>query len=140
MIVPEIKQIEVSPTRVTIRSQGFVADRVIPIGNAPAGRREPSLQGNSMGHWEGARLVVETTEFSPNRVGNAIGVQSGKGKHLVESFELNEARTQLVYRFTLTDPQFLSEPVAEEQPWNYRPDLHYSQDPCDAQSAKRFLN
>jgi hypothetical protein len=69
--------------------------------------------GDSVGHWEGGTLVVDTTNF--NDGGGFFGEAGGnfgwdRNLHLVERFSLLDAET-LLYRFEIDDP------TAFTQPW-----------------------
>ena len=69
--------------------------------------------GDSIGHWEGATLVVDTTNF--NDAGGFYGDAGGmygwdRNMHVVERFSLLNAKT-LLYRFEVEDP------TAYTQPW-----------------------
>ena len=69
--------------------------------------------GDSLGHWEGATLVVETTNF--NDAGGFYGDAGGmygwdRNMHVVERFSLLDANT-ILYRFEVEDP------TAYTQPW-----------------------
>jgi hypothetical protein len=69
--------------------------------------------GDSIGHWEGATLVVDTTNF--NDGGGFYGDAGGnfgwdRNLHLIERFSLLDADT-LLYRFEIDDP------TAFTQPW-----------------------
>ena len=69
--------------------------------------------GDSVGHWEGATLVVETTNF--NDAGGFYGDAGGmygwdRNMHVVERFSLLDANT-ILYRFEVEDP------TAYTQPW-----------------------
>jgi hypothetical protein len=57
------------------------------------------LTGDSIGHWEGDTLVVDTTNFL--KEGGFRGASANM--HLVERFSLDEQNT-LRYRFTVDDP------------------------------------
>jgi hypothetical protein len=58
-----------------------------------------SLTGDSIGHWEGNTLVVDTTNFSQE-----AGFRgASKDLHLVERFSRVDANT-LKYEFTVDDP------------------------------------
>jgi hypothetical protein len=72
-----------------------------------------SWMGDSIGHWEGGTLVVDTTNF--NDGGGFYGDAGGnfgwdRHLHLVERFSLFDADT-LLYRFEIDDP------TAFTQPW-----------------------
>ena len=69
--------------------------------------------GDSIGHWEGATLVVDTTNF--NDSGGFYGDAGGnfgwdRNLHVTERFSLLDANT-LLYRFEIDDP------TAFTQPW-----------------------
>ena len=69
--------------------------------------------GDSLGHWEGATLVVDTTNF--NDAGGFYGDAGGmygwdRNMHVVERFSLLDANT-ILYRFEVEDP------TAYTQPW-----------------------
>jgi len=62
-------------------------------------------KGDSIGHWEGDTLVVDTTNFTDQT--NFRG--SGENLHLVERFTRIDADT-LLYQFTVDDPQSFTKP------------------------------
>jgi hypothetical protein len=69
--------------------------------------------GDSLGHWEGATLVVDTTNF--NDAGGFYGDAGGmygwdRNMHVVERFSLLDADT-ILYRFEVDDP------TAYTRPW-----------------------
>ena len=68
--------------------------------------------GDSIGHWEGATLVVDTTNF--NDGGGFYGDAGGnfgwdRHLHVVERFSLLDADT-LLYRFEIDDPTAFTKP------------------------------
>ena len=68
--------------------------------------------GDSIGRWEGATLVVDTTNF--NDAGGFYGDAGGnfgwdRNLHLVERFSLLDADT-LLYRFEIDDPTAFTRP------------------------------
>ena len=66
---------------------------------APAPAHIRSLTGDSIGHWEGETLVVDTTNFSQE-----AGFRgASKDLHLVERFSRVDSNT-LKYEFTVDDP------------------------------------
>jgi hypothetical protein len=68
--------------------------------------------GDSVGHWEGATLVVDTTNF--NDAGGFFGDAGGmygwdRNIHVVERFSLFDANT-ILYRFEVEDPTAYTHP------------------------------
>ncbi|HLF12654.1 MAG TPA: DUF6152 family protein [Gammaproteobacteria bacterium] len=98
-----------------------------------------SLQGHSIGHWDGTTLVIDTVGFAPHREGVGFGIPSGERKHLTERLTLSEDRTSITYEFTVEDSLSLTEPVTRSVQWSYRPDLEPSGQQCDPEIATRFL-
>ena len=68
--------------------------------------------GDSVGHWEGDTLVVDTTNFT-----NKTQFRGSSEKlHVVERFTRTDSKT-LLYRFTVEDPQTWAKPWTGEYPW-----------------------
>ena len=138
MLFEELVSIELGESVITIRQIGKV-DRLVQMGVASHDAAQPSHAGHSIGRWEGETLVVDTTRFSDHRIGNAYGVPSGPGKHLVERFALSPDKTAIEYAFRLEDPEYLTEAVTGAVSLTHRPDLPYVNVPCDLESARRYL-
>ena len=100
---------------------------------------ERTLQGHTIGHWEGETLVMDTALFSEHILGTNARVPSGRRKHIVERLSLSEDRRALTYEFRLEDPDYLLEAVTGKGVWDYRPDLEPSGLPCSLEFARRPL-
>jgi hypothetical protein len=69
--------------------------------------------GDSVGHWEGDTLVVETTNFNPqNRFRG-----SSENLKVIERFKRVDGRT-ILYRATVEDPTAYTKPWTLEYPFN----------------------
>ena len=68
--------------------------------------------GDSVGHWEGDTLVVDTTNFrdQPALYG------ASRNLHVVERFSRNDDGS-LLYSFTVDDPTIWTAPWSGEYPW-----------------------
>jgi hypothetical protein len=69
--------------------------------------------GDSVGHWEGDTLVVDTTNFTAKTQFRG----SGENLHVVERFTRVDPKT-ILYRFTVEDPTTWERPWTGEYPWN----------------------
>ena len=140
MAWPDLKQIELGDRTTVIRAALIDnVERVIHMNaNSHAGAK-PTNQGHSIGRFEGGVLVVDTTDFTAHASGIRDGVPSGRGKHLVERFQLSADRTRVTYSFELEDPEYLTAPVTGSVEWVHRPDLTYTGYSCDSEVAGRFL-
>ncbi len=79
-----------------------------------------SWLGDSVGHWEGDTLVVDTTNFTDNP---SLGGAS-RNLHVVERFTRLDADT-LLYQFTVDDPTVWTAPWSGEYVWPASDDRVY---------------
>jgi hypothetical protein len=96
--------------------------RVVRIGENlqhPPAHIRPWM-GDSIGHWEGDALVVETTNFHP------LQVFRGASEHLkvIERFTRTGPDT-ILYKFEIDDPTTFTEKWGGEVPFNRTEDLIY---------------
>ena len=68
--------------------------------------------GDSVGHWDGDTLVVDTTNFTNKTRYNG----SGEQLHVVERFTRVDPKT-ILYRFTVEDPTTWDRSWTGEYPW-----------------------
>jgi hypothetical protein len=78
--------------------------------HAPAGMRK--WLGDSIGHWEGDTLVIETTNF--RNEGALAGAD--ENRHVIERFSMME-NGNLLYDFTVDDPTAWTAPWSGQYVW-----------------------
>ena len=139
MLMPDIKRITLQDDTVQIGGDYDGAERVIHVGLGSHEGAVVSPQGHSIGHWDGDTLVVDTTLFADHRMGNGWGLPSGSQKHLVEYLALNDDGSSINYRFELMDPEFMTAPFTGSTVWRSSPNLDFSVDDCDLESARHFI-
>jgi hypothetical protein len=71
------------------------------------------FKGDSIGHWDGNTLVVDTTNFTGRNPFHG----SGDKLHVVERFTRVDADT-ILYRFTVEDPETWDQPWTAETAWS----------------------
>ena len=140
MAYPVYTQVEVLADRVLIHVDWLEAERVVYTD----GRRHPddgerSIQGHTIGRWEGDALLMETVLFSEEARDGVTGVPASARKRIEESLSLAEDGKTLSYEFVLEDPEYLREPLTGRAVWDYRPDLEPTAVACDLEAARRFL-
>jgi hypothetical protein len=96
-------QFVLTPDHLAIVSEKNHDLRIIPIGRPRDPRTPPSWTGDSIAHWEGDVLVVETANFRPGLVHRGIGVMQSEQARVTERFSRVGAG-ELLYEFTVTDP------------------------------------
>jgi hypothetical protein len=97
-------QLVQTPGYVVILNEMVHSSRIVHLD----GRPHTSIrqwQGDSIGHWEGNTLVVDTINFK--RETSLDG--SSANTHVVERFTRTDANT-LVYEFTVDDPTMWTRP------------------------------
>jgi hypothetical protein len=143
-VLDELRTIEVGKDEVVLRfdNTGDHVVRTVHMGAQHPANVKPSVQGHSIGRWEGETLVIDTVAFEPNPSGIAMNVPSSPGKHTVERLSLAPDKLRLRYEITVEDPTYLSAPAKLTQQWDHRPDLEFSQDTggCDPAVAEKYKN
>lgn len=110
------RQIVQTRDHVVIYSEDAVGLRVIHLRGGPRADALRTVQGYSTGHWEHDTLVVETSHFPAEpQARNTIGrpLLLGRGSRITERFT-RVSPTELVYRFTVDDPELYTRPWSGE--------------------------
>jgi hypothetical protein len=141
-VFDELRTIEIGDDEIVMQfdNTGDKSTRVIHMTAAHPANVQPSLDGHSIGRWEGETLVIDTIGFEADSSGLGLNVPASARKHLVERLTLTEDRTRLRYEVTVEDPDFLTGPATLTQQWDHRPDLEFSQNTgaCDPEVARRY--
>ena len=106
-------QIQQTPGYVILIMQSNSDVRIVPTDGRP---HLPSTVrkwlGDSVGHWEGNTLVIDTTNFDPGREWRG----STTNMHLIERLTITDPKT-LKYEFTVEDPTTWTRPWSAEVIW-----------------------
>jgi hypothetical protein len=99
-----------SPGYVTILHEEYRDRRIIPVDGRPHGNIRQWF-GDSVGHWEGDTLVVDTTNFIDRTTYEwaSVWTRPSETLHLVERFTRVNADT-MDYRITIEDPKTFAQP------------------------------
>ena len=116
-------QIVQTPGVVTILSEMAHQARIIPVSGGTAGQTHLPQQirewaGNSVGHWEGETLVIETTNFrasDQSRFGVQYDGMSDENLRVTERLTRTGPHT-ITYRATVFDPTVYTQPWTVEFP------------------------
>ncbi|MGZ5986507.1 MAG: hypothetical protein ACXWK7_16380, partial [Caulobacteraceae bacterium] len=119
-------QILQSPGYVVINLEMIHDARIIPLDNSPAPPKSvTNWMGESRGHWEGATLVVETTNIRPGAAPLNMATLGGPRNntipmspdaHVTERFTLINANT-MTYEMTYSDPKVWTAPFTLRMDW-----------------------
>ncbi|MEX0964867.1 MAG: hypothetical protein WDZ52_12580 [Pseudohongiellaceae bacterium] len=113
-------QIVQSPGYVMILVEMVHDARIIRIDGEPLPEVFRPWMGDSVGHWEGDTLVVETDKFNPNQ----------NFRNSTEKFRITERFTRVAenvlnYSFTAHDPDTFVQSFSAEMPMNLTDDILY---------------
>jgi hypothetical protein len=92
-------QIVETPGAVVVLTEMFHDARIVKIGGHHPGPQVQGWLGDSVGHWEGDTLVVDTTNYRPR----AFQSMSSAKLHIVERFTRQDEHV-LRYEITVDDP------------------------------------
>jgi hypothetical protein len=87
--------------------------RVIRMNGTHPPSNVRTLLGDSIGHWEGDTLVVDTTNFRPD----ASFMGASENLHVIERFERANTDT-ILYKVTIADPSTFTKQWTMEFPFN----------------------
>jgi hypothetical protein len=108
----DLHQIVQTPDSIMILTEMIHDARIVRMNaqHLPANIRR--WMGDSIGHWEGDTLVIDTTNFTDKTRFRG----STENLHVVERLTRLDAKT-LLYRFTVEDPKTWDRPWTGEMTW-----------------------
>jgi hypothetical protein len=116
-----------TPGYVVIRSEMVHETRVIPTdGRAHLSKSIKTYMGNSVGHWEGNTLVVETTNIRPE---SAAGGRYTDAAVITERFT-RTAKDTLIWEATISDPNVWTRPFTLRYPYKLDPEYKVYEYAC----------
>jgi hypothetical protein len=107
-----LHQIVQTPDAVMILTEMVHDARIVRMNAEHLPKTIRRWMGDSVGHWEGDTLVVDTTNFNDETRFRG----STENLHVVERFTRVDANT-LLYRFTVEDPDTWEKPWTGEYSW-----------------------
>ena len=110
--IPSLYRIVQTDTQVLIVGEWVHDARIIRLNGTHVPAAIRNWLGDSIGHYEGQTLVVDTTNFRRD----THNLDSGERLHVVERFTLVDATT-LQYRVTVEDPDTWAAPWTAEWPF-----------------------
>ena len=108
----DLHQIVQTPDSIMILSEMIHDARIVRMNAQHLPKNIRRWMGDSVGHWEGDTLVVDTTNFTDKTRFRG----STENLHVIERFTRVDDKT-LVYRFTVEDPDAWDRPWTGEYTW-----------------------
>ena len=115
MMAREDNKIEIvpSPDDITMLFQNIYIghDRTIYMKRDHPAKIVKSWEGDSVGHWDGATLVIDTIGFNTKTWLNASAAPHSLDLHMVEKIRPLDGGKYLEYETTITDPTMVVAPA-----------------------------
>lgn len=110
MFMPYDLEFLFTPGKVTIIQEAYMQVRHVYMdGRAHPAKIDPTFNGNSIGHWEGQTLVIDTVGLGHKTPIGYNRLSHGPKLHIVEHIHLTEPNTMEI-DMELTDPDVLTKP------------------------------
>jgi len=120
-----------SPGRVTMFAETYSqARRIYTDGRALPEDPDPFFNGNSVGHWEGDTLIVDTIGFSPAAGDIGAGIPHGENMKINERIWMDKPGV-LRITTTITDPDVLTEPYVQQLAFRHEADWEIREYVCE---------
>jgi hypothetical protein len=103
---------------------------VIPIDGRKHGDGIPTWFGDSVGHWDGDTLVIDTINFNGKTRLDTIGHPHSDQLHLVQRFSRPDLG-HIRYEVTVDDPKTFTKPWTNTRTFTLRPDWEMMEYSCE---------
>jgi hypothetical protein len=131
MNAPMPLEIMQEPNRIAILFEAWNTFKVIPTdGREHPTNLDPTWLGNSVGHWEGDTLVVDSIGFNDKTRLDTIGHPHSDRMHIVERLTRTDAM-HLAYEVTIDDPKTYSKPFTNKRTLTLRPGWELMEYSCE---------
>jgi len=104
--------------------------KVVPIDGRPHGKKVPTWFGDSVGHWEGDTLVIDTNNFNGLTKLDTVGHPHSDQLHMVERYSRPDAG-HISYELTVEDPKTFTKPWKNTRIFTLRTDWEILEYSCE---------
>jgi hypothetical protein len=125
-------QIMFGPGQISIQAEAYQQIRhIYTDGRGHPDDPDDTYNGNSIGHWEGDTLVVDTVAFTPDTpLGQNYGLRHSEKMHIVERMRLTDPDTLQIVT-TISDPEALLQPIVSTRTFKRHRDWTISEYVCE---------
>ena len=99
----------------------------------------PTWFGDSRGHWEGDKLVIDVVNFNGNATLGTIGHPASEQAHLVMTFERPDMG-RILFNWVLEDPKTYTRPIKNERVFVYTPQIELMEYGCMENNLRSLLD
>jgi hypothetical protein len=128
---PDPIQIVLTPTSMAFLYEQNSWFKVFPIDGRPHNpKKVPTWFGDSIGHWEGDTMVVDTTNFNGFTRLDTNGHPHSNQLHMIEKFTRTDLG-HIAYQVTYDDPKTYTKPIVQNRTFTLRPDWEIQEYSCE---------
>jgi hypothetical protein len=118
------------PKRVAILWEAWNTFVVIPLDRDHPKDPDPTWMGNSVGHWEGDSLVVDSIGFNDRTRLDTIGHPHSDQLHVIQRFTRTDP-THIAYEVTVDDPKAYTRPWTNRRVFTLKPKWELMEYSCE---------
>jgi hypothetical protein len=132
MFGPKLLPIQIleTPGQITILFENMTTFRIIRLNQPHPMDPDPSFMGDSVGHWEGDTLVVDTIALTEKSTIDTVGMPHSDALHLVERFH-RTAQDRLELEVAFEDPKTFTRPWTAKTSFGAAPDARIEEYVCE---------
>jgi hypothetical protein len=104
--------------------------QVVPIDGRAHRKQEPTWSGDSVGHWEGDTLVIDTTNFNGKTKLDTIGHPHSDQLHVTQRWTRTDLG-HISYEITIDDSKTYTKPWKNTRTFTLRPDWEIMEYSCE---------
>lgn len=127
-----------TPTQIVMVNDLYAQVRHVYMNVSHTTNVKPSWYGESVGHWEGDALVVDTIGLSDRTSVDNFGTPHTEKLHVVERFKLIENGAKLEATINVEDPDAFNSSWSAVQIWRRTSDQPLIEHPCEEINATYF--
>jgi hypothetical protein len=146
LFVPYLYDVRLDGSELLLHNEYYGIQRTVTLDSPDPDTSQPEF-GQRTGRFENGVLIIESSNFPPNRAGlaaslepngNGYDVPSSEQKRFTERYTVNDDGGELTVEYTLEDPVYLAEPYVSRIVFHRVPEDTPMYDfPCDADIATR---
>jgi hypothetical protein len=124
-------QVIQAPGRIYSVAESNHDARIVYLDRNHPAHVTPTYRGDSVGHWEGDTLVIDTVGFRPNIWLDSKGTPASGDLHVIERFKKTNEGKVLDAIITFDDPQMYTHPWSIHRRFLWRPAEHIGEEICE---------
>ena len=129
MNTPMPMEIVQNRNKIAFLWEGFGGFLSVPTDGRPARRIDPAWIGESVGHYEGDTLVIETANFNGRTRLDTRGHPHSKNLKVTQKFT-RTSPTEIAYEVIIDDPEYYTEKWSNKRVFKLRPDWELMEYSC----------